>query len=468
MIIVIYSLWLLCVVAQGQTFKPGKTTLIRYGGWLPSSKEAYDSFFSQLTDKISDHRAKALPHVPAVAAFAKAMNHSYGSDPKMIDLWNQIFVQAAPQNEIKDFDSLLRSLDIFLVQPPGFIVPRDPDGNPIGEPIGVPVYIILDLLSNTAAAYDLFRKPAFNVAMKNLLDSWGAYLRTHDSTKTLTTVTGGWFSDYGLAYLQAEQRGDFNSTYICPKPEETHRGFTSWDDFFTREFQPDARPIHSSSDPAIDAGIIVSACESTVLRLDHNVQLHDQFWLKGQKYSLYDMLDRNETATELFIGGTVYQAFLSPADYHRWRSPVSGTIVNAVVVPGTYYAVLPDGGAEEGDPDFKPGSPYGAIIRSQSWLTQSATRAIIYIQADNPKIGLVGFIGVGMVEVSTCTLAVRAGQRIEKGAELGSFHFGGSTHALLFGPKTNIIFNDHIVDPVTGSLKINTHIKVRSALAHAS
>ncbi|KAJ7896623.1 phosphatidylserine decarboxylase [Mycena olivaceomarginata] len=414
MTVVIYSLWLLCVVAQGQTFKPGKTTLIRYG-WLPSSKEAYDSFFSQLTDKISDHRAKALPHIPAVAAFAKAMNVSSRSDPKMIDLWNQIFVQAAPQNEIKDFDSLLRSLDILLVQPPGFIVPRDPDGNPIGEPIGVPVYIILDLLRNTAAAYDLFR-------------------------------------DYGLSYLQAE-RGDFNSTYICPKPEEMDRGFTSWDHFFTREFQPDARPVHSSSDPAIDY-----ACESTVLRLDHNVQLHDQFWLKGQKYSLYDMLDRNETATEAFIGGTVYQAFLSPADYHRWRSPVSGTIVNAVVVPGTYYAVLPDGGAEEGDPDFKPGSPYGAIIRSQSWLTQSATRAIIYIQADNPKIGL----------VSMCALAVRAGQRIEKGAELGSFHFGGSTHALLFGPNTNITFNDDIVDPVTGVLQVNNHIKDRSALAQAS
>jgi phosphatidylserine decarboxylase len=74
--------------------------LIRYGGWLPSSKEAYDSFFSQLTDKISDHRAKALPHIPAVAAFAKAMNVSSGSDSKMIDLWNQIFVQAAPQNEV--------------------------------------------------------------------------------------------------------------------------------------------------------------------------------------------------------------------------------------------------------------------------------------------------------------------------------------------------------------------------------
>ncbi|KAJ7746013.1 phosphatidylserine decarboxylase-domain-containing protein [Mycena metata] len=432
MIIVIYSLWLLCMVAQGQTLKPDKTTLIRYGGWLPSSKEAYDSFFSQLSDKISDHRAKALPHIPAVAAFAKAMNHSCGSDPTMIDLWNQIFVQAAPENEIKNFDSLLRSLDIVLVQPPGFIVPRDSSGKIIGEPLGVPVYIIFDLLTNTAAAYELFRKPAFNVAMKKLLDSWGAYLRTHDSAKTLNTRTLVYRFDYGLAYLQAEQRGDFNSTYISPKPEEMDRGFASWDDFFVREFQPAARPIHSSSDPAIDAGIIVSACESAVLRLDHNVQLHDQFWLKGQKYSLHDMLDRNQTALDIFIGGTVYQAFLSPADYHRWHSPISGTIVNAVVVPGTYYA---------------------------AWLTQSATRAIIYIQADNPKIGLVGFIAVGMVEVSTCTLAVKAGQRIEKGAELGSFHFGGSTHVLVFGPNTNITFNDDIVDPVTGALKVNTHIK---------
>ncbi|KAJ7857938.1 phosphatidylserine decarboxylase-domain-containing protein [Mycena olivaceomarginata] len=394
------------------TFKPGKTTLICYGGWLPSSKEGYNSFFSQLTNKISDHRAKALPHFPSVAAFAKAINASFGSDPKMIDLWNQIFIQAAPQNKIKDFDSLLRSLDILVVQPPGFIVPRDRDGNPIGEPVGVPVYIILDLLRNTAAAAG--------------------------------SATMVWH-----ICKQREQRGDFNSTYICPKPEEMDRGFTSWDHFFTREFQPDAQPIHSSSDPAIDAGIIVSACESTVLRLDHNVQLHDQFWLKGQKYSLYDMLDRNETATGAFIGGTVYQAFLSPADYHRWRSPVSGRIVNAVVVPGTCYAVLPDGGAEEGDPDFKPGSLYGAIIRSQSWLTQSATRAIIYIQADNPKIGLVGFIAVGMVEVSTCALAVRAGQQIEKGALVVPLWFDPPsikpvdwTHLLKFSMRSGMKFNN--------------------------
>ncbi|KAJ7451652.1 phosphatidylserine decarboxylase [Mycena latifolia] len=469
--IIIYSLWLLCVVAQNHntpTFNPGKTTLIRYGGWLPSTSEAYDSFFSQLNDKVSERRTNTSTHIPAVAAFAKAMNAPTGSDPKMIDQFNQIFLEVAPQNKIKDFDSLLHMFDIILVQPPGFIIPKDDDGNPIGQPIGVPMLNILDLLSNTAAAYDLFRRPAFNVAMKNLLNSWGAYLQTPDSTKTLTNTPGGWFSDEALAALEANGRGDFDSTFVCPKPEQINRGFESWDHFFTREIQDAARPIHSSGVPAIDAGTIVSACESTVLRIEYNVQPHDQFWLKGQKYSLYDMLNRDGPATKAFTGGTIYQAFLSPADYHRWRSPVAGKIVRADVIPGSYYAVLPDGGAEEGDPDLEPGSPYGALIRSQPWLTVAATRAIIYIQSDNPKIGLVGFIGVGMAEVSTCQLSVKAGQRVKKGAEIGMFRFGGSSHTLIFGPNVNIKFNDNIVDPVTGVVKINTHIKVLSALAQVS
>ncbi|KAJ7451656.1 phosphatidylserine decarboxylase [Mycena latifolia] len=446
--------------------KHSKPSLIRYRGWLPASGAAYDAFFSHLAGKVSECRAKASPHIPAVADFANAMNADTGSDSKMIDQFNQIFLQAASQNYIKDFDSLLYMLDIVLVQPPGFVLPRDGNGNIIpGEPIGVPVYVMFDLLSNTSAAYDLFRRPPFNDALKKLLNSWGAYLQTPDSNKTLTNTEGGWFSPLGLAALQSEDRGKFDATYVCPNPQEINRGFTSWDDFFTREIQPDARPIHSSSDPTIDASIIINACESAVLRIERNVQPHDQFWLKAEKYSLYDMLNRDEAATKAFTGGTVYQAFLSPSDYHRWRCPVAGKILKADVVPGSYYAVLPDDGADEGDPDLPVGSPYGALIRSQPWLTVSSARAIIYIQSDNPKIGLVGFIGVGMAEVSTCELSVKMGQRVEKGTELGMFHFGGSSHTLIFGPSAKLQFNDEIVNPVTGEVQVNNHIKVLSALA---
>jgi phosphatidylserine decarboxylase len=70
-----------------------------------------------------------------------------------------------------------------------------------------------------------------------------------------------------------------------------------------------------------------------------------------------------------------------------------------------------------------------------------------------------------MAEVSTCELSVRMGQRVEKGTELGMFHFGGSSHALIFGPNVQIQFNDEIVNPVTGEVQVNNHIKVLSALA---
>ena len=47
-----------------------------------------------------------------------------------------------------------------------------------------------------------------------------------------------------------------------------------------------------------------------------------------QKSALFaeDLLAQDEAADQ-FVGGTIYQAFLSATNYHRWHSPVAGTIV---------------------------------------------------------------------------------------------------------------------------------------------
>jgi phosphatidylserine decarboxylase len=42
------------------------------------------------------------------------------------------------------------------------------------------------------------------------------------------------------------------------------------------------------------------------------------------------------------------------------------------------------------------------------------------------------FVGIGMDEVSTCDITVREGQKLKKGEQLGMFHFGGSSHCLVF------------------------------------
>jgi phosphatidylserine decarboxylase len=50
-------------------------------------------------------------------------------------------------------------------------------------------------------------------------------------------------------------------------------------------------------------------------------------------------------------------------------------------------------------------------------------------------------LAVGMAEVSTNEITVYEGQRVKKGDQLGTFHFGGSTHCLIFRPQTNVQFH---------------------------
>ena len=161
----------------------------------------------------------------------------------------------------------------------------------------------------------------------------------------------------------------------------------------------------------------------------------------------------DDPVSEQFVGGTVYQAFLSALSYHRWHSPISGTIVKADLVNGSYYSETPAEG-------FDPAGPND----SQAYITEVATRAIILIQADNPRIGLMCVMPVGMAEVSTCEVTVAVGQHVNKGDQIGMFHFGGSTHCLIFRPGVELVFNLHGQKP---GLESN-NIKINAAIARVS
>jgi phosphatidylserine decarboxylase len=90
-----------------------------------------------------------------------------------------------------------------------------------------------------------------------------------------------------------------------------------------------------------------------------------------------------------------------------------------------------------------------------------ATRALIFIEADNPKIGLMCVIPVGMAEVSSCQITVKVGERVEKGQQLGMFHFGGSTHCLIFRRGVNLEFDFYGQTPNLNA----TNMRVNTAIA---
>ncbi len=278
--------------------------------------------------------------------------------------------------------------------------------------MSVPLNAVLDWCMGTPAGLAAFRYPPINAVFRDILRAWCDYLSSPASLYVINDTPRGWKCDAARKATRIEE--------FQYKPSEEHWGFTSWNDYFTRRFKPGARPI---ADPDDDK-VIVNACESTPYALKTNVKRRDRFWIKAQPYSLRDMLGDDETADQ-FVGGTVYQAFLDAHNYHRWHSPVSGTIRKAFVREGTYYS--------EGESE---GEDVNALVRSQGYLAHVATRAIILIESDDPALGLVCLMLIGMDEVSSCIIGpeIRPGHRAKKGEEVGYFQFGGSSYCLIFRP----------------------------------
>jgi phosphatidylserine decarboxylase len=308
--------------------------------------------------------------------------------------------------------------------------------------VGFPINAILDWPMGTTGGFTAFVNPQVNAQFHKMFEVWASFLTSYASCYVLTTAENGWFGPAASAAIP-----NFEETFVCD-PKAIYYGFHSWDDFFTRLFRPGVRPI---AFPDND-NIVNSACESTVFAIAYDVKERSRFWIKRAPYSLYHMLNNDPLAAQ-FVGGTVYQAFLSALNYHRWHSPVNGKVVKVVQVPGTYYAESPAHGFISSDePD-----PAGPDL-SQSFITAVAARALIFIQADNPGIGLMCFIAVGMAEVSTCEVTVKPGDVIKKGDQTGMFHFGGSTHCLVFRPETKITFDANI--------EVGAKVQLNSAIAY--
>jgi phosphatidylserine decarboxylase len=405
----------------------------RRAGWLPEDQDRLEAW-------LAGHRERAeakgdVPLHPVIDEFRELLD----SEP-VLRMYAERMIAEVPATKpyrtrhLTSVDQLLRLIDEVLTVAPEY-----------GEqPVVLPLTAILDWTMGTTAGFAFYRDPRVNAMVKKILDAWCGFLSSPESLYVLNDSPNGWKSEAAQRAVGMEQ--------YQHDPADEHWGFTSWNDFFTRRFREEARPVASPDDDKV----VVSACESTPYGLRTDVARQDRFWLKAQPYSLEDMLAGDESVDQ-FVGGTVFQAFLSATNYHRWHAPVAGTIVRAFVREGTYYSE-----ADSEGPDAVEAQ------NSQSYLAHVATRAIILIEADDPVIGLVAFVPVGMVEVSSCLIdpSIVPGHHVAKGNELGRFQFGGSTHCLVFRPGAISEFSLRAV-PQPGDPHAPL-VQVRSRLAVAN
>lgn len=381
---------------------PHEMDVRRRAGWLPAGQDDLESWLAGHRERVQARGEQVVLH-PVLAEFQSLLD----GDPVLRMYVNRMIAEVPrtkpySRRHLESPEQLLRLINEVLTMAPEF-------GD---NAVTLPLNAILDWAMGTPAGFAAFRDPRVNAMLKRLLSVWCEFLSSRDSLYVLNASPTGWKSPEAV---RAVGMGQYQHD-----PQDEHWGFASWNDFFTRRFKEGERPVASPDDDKV----IVSACESTPYGISTDVKRHDRFWIKSQPYSLADML-ANDDSVDQFVGGTVYQAFLSATNYHRWHSPVAGTIVRAFVQDGTYYSEADSEGADAVEP-----------TNSQSYMAHVATRAIFIIEADDPVIGLMAFVAIGMSEVSSCMIDPEAkpGSHVAKGEELGFFQFGGSTHCLVFRP----------------------------------
>lgn len=417
----------------------------RNGFWLPKDPAVTAAWVKRQMERVRKAPRKDFDST------IDDLKSAVDADPIVQRLSDLMFSSVPPEFQdlvpVKNFYECLQLFNDFLSTAPCWSEIDHKSGL-----IGFPFNAVLDYPMATAAGQAFFSMPQINLALKNMLTAWAKYLITDDSAKVLhpkspknipseDSDTIGWLGRKGIEALteKGNQNGmgdktshTFTDLYVIPDIDNKMTyGWTSWDDFFTRKFNSEIRRIASPGDDTV----IVHACESAPFQYPiSNVLASGQFWAKEQEYSLENMLDNHYVST--FEGGTVYQAFLSALSYHCWHSPVDGTVVDCYNIDGTYYSENKSQGFDPNNPEQKP-DPV-APNNSQAYIASVAARALIFIEATNKDIGLMCFIGIGMAEVSSCEVTVEKGQEVKKGDPIGMFHFGGSTHCLVFRPGVEL------------------------------
>lgn len=108
--------------------------------------------------------------------------------------------------------------------------------------------------------------------------------------------------------------------------------FASFNDFFTRELKPGARPLADSG------AFILSPADGAVSQLGP-ISGGRIIQAKGRDYSVGEILGCSAAEAARFESGRFMTIYLSPKDYHRVHMPAAGTLQATSYIPGDLYSV---------------------------------------------------------------------------------------------------------------------------------
>ncbi|WVQ91772.1 phosphatidylserine decarboxylase [Cryptococcus gattii] len=208
----------------------------------------------------------------------------------------------------------------------------------------------------------------------------------------------------------------FIKTYGLPLDELLVKDlsqYPTFNSFFSRRLLPTARPITSTVDQA------------------------KEFWIKGQQFTLPNLLIGNDVADTRFKAIQEDNAAalaihrLAPQDYHRFHSPVEGVIGAIKDIDGELYTVNPQ-----------------AVNENLNVFTMNK-RSIMLIHANlgsGRESVPIAFVAIGAMLVGSIGWSKKPGDKVCKGEELGWFQYGGSTTITVFPKSAGVEFDSDLVE----------------------
>jgi phosphatidylserine decarboxylase precursor len=149
--------------------------------------------------------------------------------------------------------------------------------------------------------------------------------------------------------------------------------YSNFEDFFVRHHTAESRPVAEKENSS--RAVVVADSRVVVY---NTVTETKKLWIKGRDFNITNLVMDTQLGA-LFTDGAVASFRLSPQDYHRYHSPVTGTIKQYRSLPGDYYQVDP------------------VALRSKVNILTSNARDFVVIESE--EFGDVLFVAIGATNV---------------------------------------------------------------------
>jgi phosphatidylserine decarboxylase len=252
-------------------------------------------------------------------------------------------------------------------------------------------------------------------------DVWGEFLDTTES-----------FNDQILqTFLDDSPKYRVQDSLIDGRPNNPS-GWLTFNQFFARELNPGLRPVTATT-----TNLTAVAPADCTYKAHYAIGADSSIppiTIKGTHTyaNVRDLLVGSRYA-DAFAGGYFIHFFLGPYSYHRFHTPVAGTVEECFPVRGKVYLKV-----QLAQQQFQ------AYDASQGAYEFAQARGILTIDTSGSPcgdVGIVGVVPVGMCQVSGVNMTHVPGADCLKGDEFGYFTFGGSDIIVLFQAGTQPQYN---------------------------